>query len=117
RRLLGDERGPRRLEGEDLDLVLRPHRAERLAAQPRTLAAARRPFFARAEVVDEAEDDVVHRLPLRDRDREGEEGNPALRIERAVDRIDDDQRQPAADAADLLRDDGTRRLAYAGEDD
>ena len=94
---------------EDLDLVLRPHGPERLAVQPRALAASSRPLLAGAEVVDEAEDDVVHRLPLRDGDREGEERDAALRVERAVDRVDDDERQPpVAEAADLLRDD--RRL-------
>ena len=68
--------------------------------------------------MDEAEDDVVHRLPFRDRDREGEERDAALGVERAVDRVDDDERQPRApDAADLLRDDRARSLAHAGEDD
>ena len=66
----------------------------------------------------EAEDDVVHRLPFRDGDRDGEEGDAALGVERAVDRVDDDERQPRTPhAADLLRDDGACGLPHAGEDD
>ena len=67
--------------------------------------------------MDEPEDDVVHRLSLRDRDREGEERDAALGVERAVDRVDDDERQLcAADAAYLLRDDGARGIPQARED-
>src|SRR5690242_18854188 len=117
RRLLRDERRPGGLEGKDLDLVLRPHRAERLAVQPRPLASARRPLLAGAEVVNEAEDDVVHRLTLRDGDREREERDPALGVERAVDRVDDEERQSRPDAADLLRDHRAGRVTYASEND
>src|SRR6476659_10088171 len=118
RRVPGDERRSRRLEGEDLDLLLRPHRAERLTIQGGALSATRRALLAGAEVVDEAEDDVVHRLAFGDRDREGEERDAALGVERAVDGIDDDQRQPrAADPADLLGDDRAGSLADAGEYD
>jgi hypothetical protein len=118
RRVPGDERRPSRFEGEDLDLILRPHRAERLTVQVSAIASARSPLLARAEVVDEAEDDVVHRLPLRDRDREGEERDAALGVERAVDRVDDDERQPRhPDAADFLRDNRACSVAHTGEDD
>ena len=51
------------------------------------------PLLARAEVVDVAEDDVVHRRAVGDRDREREERDPALRVDRAVDRVDDDARR------------------------
>ena len=56
----------------------------------RSLAASRGPLLTGSEVVDEAEVDVAHRRPVGDRDREREEGDAALRVERAVDRVDDD---------------------------
>ena len=93
------------LEREDLDLVLRALRVERLAVQERAFAAVRRPLLARTEVVDVGELDVGHRVAVRDRDREREERNAALRVERAVDRIDDDAPSPVTDLADLLGDD------------
>src|SRR5207253_1125141 len=46
RRIARDERRAGGLEGEDLDLVLRPLRAERLAVQPRAFATPRRPLLA-----------------------------------------------------------------------
>src|ERR1700746_4030638 len=52
---LGDERRQRRLEAEDLDALLRPHRPKGLAVEPRALAAAGRPLLAGAEVVDVGE--------------------------------------------------------------
>jgi hypothetical protein len=100
-------RSRRRLEGEDLDLVLRPDRAQAGAVQERAAAALGRPLLAVAEVVDVAEDDVAHRLPLRDREREREEGNVALGVQRAVDRVADDApRLAGAEDAlpELLRD-------------
>ena len=66
--------------------------AERLAVQPRALAAPADPLLAAAEVVDEAEVDVVHRPAVGDGDREGEERDAALRVERAVDRVDHEDR-------------------------
>src|SRR5215468_245864 len=67
--------------------------------------------------MNEAENDVVHRLALRDCDREREERDPALGVERAVDWVDDHDRQPrTAHAANLLRDDCARRVPHAGED-
>ena len=51
--------------------------------------------------------DVVHRVAVRDREREREERNAALRVHRAVDRVDDDAQAAAAAErphAELLRD-------------
>ena len=56
--------------------------------------AGRRPLLARAEVVDVAEDDVAHRRPVRDGEREREERDAPLRVHGAVDRVDHDD--PAA---------------------
>ena len=83
----------RRLEGEDLDRVLRPH-ARRAARRSAYAPSPRRAVHSspRAEVVDVAEDDVVHRLAVGDGDREREERDAALRVQRAVDRVDDDER-------------------------
>ena len=105
--LLRDGRCPRGLEGQDLDLLLRPLAVEHVTVQIRAVAASRRPLFLRSEVVDEAELDVAHRRPLRDRDREGKEANPALGVQRAVDRVEHDPRRTAAaelQLAALLRD-------------
>jgi len=55
--------------------------------------------------VDEAEVDVTHGRAGGDRDGKREEADPALRVQRAVDRIDHDERLAAADRADLLGDD------------
>ena len=64
----------------------------------------------------ESEHDVVHRLALRDGDRDREERDAPLGVERAVDRIDDDERPHlAAEPPDLLGDHGARDLAHAGE--
>ena len=48
------------------------------------------------EVVDVAEVDVVHRRPVGDREGEREERDRALRVDRAVDRVDDDPQLAAA---------------------
>ena len=45
----------------------------------------------RPEVVDVAERDVGHRRPVGDRDRERVVRQPALGVQRAVDRVDDDE--------------------------
>ena len=70
-------------------------------------AALGDPFLAGAEVVDEAEGDVVHRRSVGDREREGEERDRALRVDRPVDRIDDDAElatAPEGAHAELLGD-------------
>ena len=103
RGVLGDVRGRRRLEREDLELVLRPL-GQRRAVQEGAAAAHGRPLLAGAEVVDVPEDDVVHRVSVGDRDREREERDAALRVQRAVDRVDDDREAPVAEHADLLAD-------------
>jgi hypothetical protein len=120
-RLLGDRRRARRLEGQDLDPLLRPLPVEQVAVQVRTPAAFRRPLLLRAEVVDEAELDVGHRRTVRDGDREREETDPALCVQRAVDRIDDDARPSAGTdlhLAALLRDEHAvdRRRLEAPDD-
>jgi len=71
-------------------MVLRPNAAERPAVELRAASARRRPLLPRAEVVDVAEDDVAHPRPLRHGDRETEVSQPSLRVDRTVDRIDDD---------------------------
>ena len=78
---------------------------QRVAVQEGAEASRRRPFLAGAEVVDEAEDDVVHRLPLGNGNREREVGNRPLGILGAVDRIDDDGERALAADPDLLGDD------------
>ena len=90
---LGDEVGARRLEGEDLDRLVRAGPVQRPAVQERAAAALGRPLLAGAEVVDVAEVDVAHRRPVGARDREREERDAALRVEGAVDRVDDDVRR------------------------
>ena len=115
RRVLRDERRRRRLERQDLELVLGPFR-ERRAVATRALAFRRRPLLAGPEVVDVAEEDVVHRLPVGDGDREREERDAALRVQRAVDRVDDDRVAARPFDADLFADDGHVFAAEALED-
>ena len=76
--------------------------------QPRALAAPRDPLLARAEVVDVAEEDVGHRVPARDRDRDRVVRQAALGVERAVDRVDHHEhvRVAEVDRAALLADRG-----------
>ena len=104
--LVRDLGGGRRLEGENLDRVLRPQRPQTRAVEERAAAALGRPLLTRTEVVDVAEDDVVHRRAVGDGEREREEGDVPLCVQRAVDRVADDAPAPAAaeDAlAELLR--------------
>ena len=77
------------------------------AVQERAAAALGRPLLAGAEVVHVAEANVAHRAAVGDGEREGEEGNVALGVQRAVDRVaDDEPRLPAPEdaLAELLRD-------------
>ena len=60
-----------------------------------------------------AEDDVVHRVAVGHGDRDGEERDAALRVERAVDRIDDDAPAAVTGDAGLLADD--RHVAAAAQ--
>src|SRR3954467_10846159 len=83
-----DQLRPRRLAPEQLDLLVRPLAVERGAVKLRAAAAGRGPLLAAAEVVDETEDDVAHDRPLRGREREREEGDAALRVQGAVDRVE-----------------------------
>ena len=68
-------------------------------------AAHGRPLLVGAEVVDEAEEDVVDRVALGDRDREREVRDAALGVLRAVDRVDEHRVAALALDPDLLRDD------------
>jgi hypothetical protein len=102
--VLGDEGRPRRLQGQHLHVPAR-HAGDRAAVQQRAAAAGRRPFLARAEVVDEAEEDVVDRVAVGNRDGEAEVRNAALRVLGAVDRIDEHAVPAGSAKADLLRDD------------
>src|SRR5205814_1550855 len=77
-----------------------------LAAQERAAPAFGGPLLAGTEVVDIAEVDVVHRRPVCDRHGQREEGDPALGIQGAVDRVDDYVRRTAraeVALAELLR--------------
>ena len=99
--------GARGLECDELQARQGTRGADRDPADARAAAAPPDPLLAAAEVVDVAEDDVVHRGAVRDGDRERVERQAALGVEAAVDRIDDDAPGPAAavDAlARLLRD-------------
>ena len=84
--------------------------------QERAASAGRGPLLARPEVEDVAEDDVVHRAAVGDRDRDREERDPALRVQRAVDRVDDDRPATVAEASDLLADDAHVLVLEARED-
>ena len=114
--VLCNERRQRRLEREDLDPVLRPLPAERLAAEERALASPRRPLLAGAEVVDVAEVHVVHPLAFGDSDRQREVRDPPLRVQRAVDRVDHHDGLAVAEPAGLLADDRHVEIAEARED-
>src|SRR5439155_2866550 len=107
--------GRGRLEREDLELVLR-QADERFAVEERATAPRRGPLFAAPEVVHVPEEDVVHRVAVGNGDRDGEERDAALRVERAVDRVDDEG--PPAGAADarLLADDADVLAAKAFDD-
>ncbi len=91
--LFGDEIGPRRLEGQDLDPLLRARPVERTPVQERALAAPRNPLLAASEVLDETELDVVHTRARGNGEREREEGDAPLGVQASVDRVADD-RQP-----------------------
>ena len=104
---IDDDRRRRSLEGQDLDRVLRTQGAEPHAVQERAFTALGRPLLARPEVVDVPEGHVSHRRALGHREREREERDPALGVDRPVDRIDDDSRRASgAEHAlpELLRD-------------
>ena len=116
RRLRGDERGARRLEAEDLDPLLRAHGAERLSVHRRAAAAASDPLLAGAEVVDVREEHVLHPLAVGNRQREAEKRDAALRVQGAVDRIDDDHGRAAFDATGLFGDDRDVEIAEPRED-
>ena len=64
-------------------------RGDRMSVQGGALAAGRRELLAGAEVVNEAELDIGHRVAIGDRDRERVGGQGAADVHRAVDRIDD----------------------------
>ena len=68
----------------------RRRRPAAAAVEPRALAAARDPLLLGPEVVDVAEEDVGHRRPVGDRDRDRVVRQAALGVDRAVDRVDHD---------------------------
>jgi len=112
--LLEHEPGPGRLEREELYLLLRLPR-HGSAVEEGAPAAHGRPLLVGAEVVDEAEDHVVHRRSLRDCDGEREVRNRALGVLGPVDRVDDHGVAPVAVNADLLRDDAHVGPVEVGE--
>ena len=77
------------LEGQDLDGLLRSLGSQSCSVEERAGSALGGPLLARAEVVDVAELDVRHGRALGHGEREREERDPALRVHRAVDRVDD----------------------------
>ena len=80
---------------------------ERAPVQPAPPPRSPTHSSPRAEVVDEPEADVAERRPVGDGEREGEERDPALRVHRPVDRVDDDVHRAAGAErphAELLRD-------------
>jgi hypothetical protein len=82
----------------------------------RKLATPADPLLAGAEVVDVAEEDVPHGLAVGHGERHRKERDLALRVERAVDRVDDHHRAPGAEASDLLGDDRDVEVAKVRED-
>src|SRR3954451_18520374 len=113
--MLGDCRSPGRLEGEDLDLVLRQLTLEWGPVQSRSLATSRDPFLTGSEVVHEAEVDVAHRRPRGDRDGHREETDATLGVERPVDGIDDNVGLPVSLDSGFLGDDGHVEPGEPGE--
>ena len=112
---LGDEGGGRRLERENLELVLRPLEELR-AVQQRAATLDRGPLLAGPEVVDVRGVHIVHRSPVGDRDRDRKERDPSLRVQRSVNRVDDDGDRAVAFRADLLADDARAGPAKTLED-
>ena len=81
------------------------------AVEGRAGAAAGGALLVGPEVVDEAEDDVAHRRPVGDGDRDRVVGEAALGVDRAVDRVDDHDHAGVAvvDLPALLADRGEAR--------
>jgi hypothetical protein len=98
-RLVGHRARDSRFDREQLDVLLRTHCAETLLPEPGASVAHPSPLLARPEVVDVAEEDVPHPLPCGHGDREREEGDAALRVHRAVDRIDEHANAVGAERA------------------
>src|SRR5262249_62323417 len=86
----------------------RPLLAEPPPVEPGAAAALGPPPPARAEVAYVPELDLVHAGSRRDRNGDREEGKDPLRVDRAVDRVDDDPEAAVAERAlaELLRDEG-----------
>ena len=76
--------------------LLRARAVEAASVEERALATPCRPLLAACRSRDEAEVDISHRGPFGHRDREREEGDPALRVHASVDRVDDDHEPLAA---------------------
>jgi hypothetical protein len=100
-----------RLDAHHLDppvgrAALAQLRLQGRAVQERALAAGRPPLLARSEVMNEAEVHVGHGGSRRHGDRERVVGQPALGVQRPVDRVDHNQHASVAevDRAALLRD-------------
>jgi hypothetical protein len=75
-----------------------------------------RPLLAAPEVVHVTVEDVSHALAFGDRDGEREEGDVPLCVERAVDRVDDEEGQAGSEAADLLREDRDVEMREPAQD-
>ncbi len=102
--LLGDVRGRRRLEREDLDRILRRRRVERPARRGERLGRAPPPTpRAHRSRRRTPKSDVPHRRAVGDGEREREERDPALGVDRAVDRVDDDAHRASGAERDARR--------------
>ena len=98
-----------RLEPEHLELAVAREELQAHAVGEGAGAAARPPLLVGGQIVHVAELDVAHPGSLGDRDRDGVGSEGALRVPRAVDRIDHHAHRPAAGQrhlAALLRDHG-----------
>src|SRR6185312_12003768 len=97
---------PRRLEGQNLDVLFGARARERRAVEEGSLSAAADPFLARSEIEDVAEEHIGHRGPIGHGERDREEGHPALRVHAPVDGIENEARSRGTEGAlpQLLRD-------------
>ena len=97
--LAGDRVRARCLEGEDLHVFLRPGTGQGPVVEEGSFAATRYPFLARAVIEDVAEEDIRHRGPVGDGERDREEGDPPLGVHAAVDRVEHEAWRTSAEGA------------------
>ncbi len=95
---------PEHLEAAVEGPALAERRVQRTSVEPRPPTAGRAPLLGRPEVVHERERDIVHRVSVRDCDRQRIVRDSPFGVERTVDRVDDhaDARIAEVDLAALL---------------